>query len=176
MDALVLLGDLQRFLEHVVLQAEDDVRIHLDEAAVAVPGEARVAGDCGEALDRRVVEAEVEDGVHHPRHGDAGAGADRDEQGIGRVAEALAANALDMGEAFRHFGAEAVGKRLPFGIVTGAHLGRDGEARGHGQADRGHLGEVGALAAEERLVARLAVRDSAAEAVDVAGHAVTPSC
>jgi hypothetical protein len=41
-DALVLLGDLQRFLERAVIELEHDVRIHLDEAAVAVPGEAGV--------------------------------------------------------------------------------------------------------------------------------------
>jgi hypothetical protein len=79
-DALVLLGDLQRFLERAVIEAEHDVGIHLDEAAIAVPGEARVAGRGGEALDAGVVEAEVEDRVHHAGHGDAGAGADGDEQ------------------------------------------------------------------------------------------------
>jgi hypothetical protein len=71
-DALVLLGDLQRVFEQAVIKAEDDVGIHLDEAAIAVPGEAGVAAHCGEALDRAVVEAEVEDGVHHAGHGDAG--------------------------------------------------------------------------------------------------------
>jgi hypothetical protein len=40
-DALVLLGDLQRFLERAVIEAEHDVGVHLDEAAIAVPGEAR---------------------------------------------------------------------------------------------------------------------------------------
>ena len=41
MDALVLLGDLERLLERAVIEAQDDVGIHLDEAAIAVPGEAR---------------------------------------------------------------------------------------------------------------------------------------
>jgi hypothetical protein len=173
-DALVLLGDLERLLEGAVVEAEDDVGIHLDEAAIAVPGEARIAGDGGEARDGGIVEAEVEDGVHHPRHRHPGAGADRDEQRIGGVAEALAADALDMGKAFRHLGTEAFGKALPFGVVAGAHLGGDGEAGRHGQADRRHFGEVGALAAEEVPVARLAVGDAAAEAVDVAGHRPFP--
>src|SRR5262249_42166793 len=56
-----------------------DVAEHLGEAAVGIPGEALVAGGGGEALDGDVREAEVEDGVEHPRHRLASAGADRDE-------------------------------------------------------------------------------------------------
>src|SRR5205085_2975732 len=75
-----------------------------------------------------------------------------------------------MGEAPVDFHAKGVGEALPFVIIAGAHLGGDGEARRHREADRGHFGEVGALAAEEILISRLAIGDAAAEAVDVAGH------
>ncbi len=57
--------------------AEDDVGVGDDEAAVGVEGEARVLRGGGDALDDRVVEAEVEDGVHHAGH--RGARADRTE-------------------------------------------------------------------------------------------------
>ena len=40
---------LEDLLEEVVVDAEHDLGVHLDEAAIAVPGEARVAGGCGEA-------------------------------------------------------------------------------------------------------------------------------
>ena len=108
MDALVLLGDLQRLLEGAVIEAEDDIGIHLDEAAIAVPGEAGVARRGGEAAHGLVVEAEVEDGVHHPRHRHARARADRDEQRIGGVAEALAGHLLDMGDPLGDLGGERV--------------------------------------------------------------------
>ncbi len=62
----------------------------LDEAAVGVVAEARVAGVPDLALQGLAVEAEVEDGVHHARHGHGRAGADRDQQRVGGVAEALA--------------------------------------------------------------------------------------
>jgi hypothetical protein len=61
------------------LEAEDDVAVHLDEAAVGIVDEARVAGLRHEGGGRLVVEAQVEDGVHHARHGGPGAGADGDE-------------------------------------------------------------------------------------------------
>ena len=48
------------------------------------------------------------------------------------------------------------GNLLPFGEVDGAELGGDGEAGGHGQAELGHLGQVGALAAQQVLHRRIA--------------------
>ena len=170
MDALVLLGDLKRFLEGAVIEAEHDIGIHLDEAAVAVPGEARIARRGGEPFHRLVVKAEVQHRVHHARHGDAGAGAHRNEQRIGLVAEALAGNCFDMADAVGDLLAQAVGEALSFRIIAGAHFRGDGETRWHRQTDRGHFGEVRALAAQEVLVARFTLRDAAAEAVDVARH------
>ena len=71
---------LQYFLENLVVEPEHDVAVHLDEAAIAVIGEARVAGILRQRLDRLVVEAEIEHGVHHARHRGARAGAHRNQQ------------------------------------------------------------------------------------------------
>ena len=69
------------------LEAEDHVAVHLHEAAIAVPGEALVAGLLDEAAQGRLVEADVEDGVHHAGHADAGAGAAGDQERVLGVAE-----------------------------------------------------------------------------------------
>ena len=45
----------------------------------------------------------------------------------------------------------------PVRVEVGAHFGGDGEARRHRQAEAGHLGEVGALAAEQILHRGVAV-------------------
>ena len=94
-DAGVEFGVLDDLFEAMMIDAEDDGAIHLDEAAIAVPGEAGVAAGLLEAGDGGVVEAEVEDGVHHAGHGDAGAGADGDEEGLLGVAEFQADMLLD---------------------------------------------------------------------------------
>ena len=78
------------------LEAEHDVAVHLHEAAVAVPGEALVAGLLDQALTVVVVQADVEDGVHHAGHRDAGAGAAGDEQRVLGVAELAAHDLLDL--------------------------------------------------------------------------------
>ena len=60
---------------------------------------------------------------------------------------------------------------LPVVVVErGADLGRDGEARRDRQADRGHFGQVGALAAEQVLHIRPAFVVTGAEAVNPLGH------
>ena len=74
-DAAVGLVVFQQVLEIVVFDAQHHVAVHLDETAVAVEGEPLVAAVLDQAFDGGVVEAEVEDGVHHPRHGGARAGA-----------------------------------------------------------------------------------------------------
>ncbi len=79
----------QGVLEQLGVNAQHHVGEHLDEPAVGVPCEAGVARLLDEAADRLVVEAEVEDGVHHAWHGERGPGAHGDEQRVGGVAQAL---------------------------------------------------------------------------------------
>ena len=82
---------------------------HLDQPAVGVPGEPLVAGLLGQALHRLVVEADVEDGLHHAGHRELRAGAHRDQQRVVGVAELLAHRAsrararcsLDLGAQLR---------------------------------------------------------------------------
>ena len=137
--------------------AHHHIAVHLDEAPVAVPGERRVSRHFGEAFHGFVVEAEVENRVHHPGHGVAGAGTDRHQQGIPAGAELLAHLFLDAGHRRRN----VAGKRrriLPFVfVIPGANLGADGEAGRHRQSDGGHFREIGALAAERLAHAGVAV-------------------
>ena len=169
-EAVIFLGDLQCFLERAMVQFEHHVGVHLDEAAIAVPGEAFIAGLCRQPRDRLVVQAEVEDRVHHSRHRHARAGADRHQQRVRCIAEGLGGDPLDMRNALRHFVAQALRELLAFLVIARAHRGADREAGGNRQADRRHFGKVRALAAEQILVALPAVRNAATETVHVLGH------
>ena len=153
-----------------LLHAEDDVAVHLDEAAVAIPSEARVVGGLLEGDDGLVVEAEVQDGVHHARHGVAGARADGDEErhALGG-AELGAHDLLHVGDAGFHLRLQGGGIGALVGVVVGADFGRDREARRHRETDAGHLGEVRAFAAEEGLHRAVAVSFTVAPGVDDLG-------
>ena len=60
----------EAFLKFVQVYLKDDVGEHLNETAVAVIGESFVARRFGKGGDCIIVESEVEDRVHHPRHRD----------------------------------------------------------------------------------------------------------
>ena len=145
-----LLGRVEQRVELLAGHAEHDAPVHGDEAAVGVVGEPLVVGLAGQALHRLVVEAQVEDGVHHPGHGELGPGPHRDEQRVVGVADPLAHGLLQAGPGPGDLGGEPLG---PAALHVGpARGGGDGEPGGHGQAQHGrHLGQVGTLAAEEVL-------------------------
>ena len=99
-----------------------------------------------------VVEAEVQDRVHHARHRGAGAGAHRDEQRVFRIAELAADGGADFGERGFDLRLQVGGIGAVVCVVVGADFGRDREARRHGQTEVRHLGEVRTLAAQSSFI------------------------
>ena len=132
--------------------AVDGLAEHLDEPPVAVARELLVAGRAREARDGDVVEPDVEDRVHHPRHRDRRSRADGDEERVVGIAEALAGLLLeprDRGVDLRVEPVDLAARRH----VRAARVGRDGEAGRNGDAELGHLGEPDPLAAEKLAAA-----------------------
>jgi len=75
-----ILGDLQLRLEAVhhmveslVINAHGGMPKHCQQAAIAVPHKAVVTGQRNQAGGDLVVQADVEDGIHHAGHGELGA-------------------------------------------------------------------------------------------------------
>ena len=148
-DALLFLHLVDELLEVLLADFHDDVGVHLDEAAVAVPSPAGVARLLGDDFDHFLVQTEVEDGVHHARHGRTRARTDGDEQRVLLVAELLAADLLHLGDILHDLSLD-LGVDLPaILIILRARLGGDGKALRNGQSHTRHFREVRALAAEE---------------------------
>src|SRR5688572_24327592 len=82
-----------------------------------------------------------------------------------------------MGDAVPDLRLQLRAEGLAASVVGEAFLGGDREARRHRQADPGHLGEVGALAADDGLVlsARIVVADASAESVKCPHFSPVPS-
>ena len=160
------LGLVELVVEGLGLQAEHDAPVHGDEAAVAVVGEALVGGGLGQPLDALVVQAEVEDRVHHPGHRELRPRAHRDEQRVRRVAEPATHLLLEGGDVLGHLLVQARGPAAAHVGATG--VGGDGEPGGDGQLEHArHLGEVGALAPQEVLHLHRRTAVLAIEGVDV---------
>ncbi len=144
-------------LEQVAVKTHDDVGEHLDEATVGVPCEARVLRLLDQAVDGFVVQAEVQDRVHHARHGHGGAGTDGNQQRIFGVADLLADAALKILAVFVNGFERAFGPRVVGVGVLHARLAGNGEPGRHRQTDVGHLGQVGTLTAKHGLHVRVAL-------------------
>ena len=155
-DALSLLHrtDLQLEGVDVVLilglQSQYHIAVHLYEAAVRVPCEARVIGQLGKSLDSLIIETKIEDGVHHTRHGGRSTGADRDEERISRVAKGTSHECLDLTDICLYVLSERLADILcALGLIGSADLCRDCKSGRHRYAYEVHLGEVGSLTTEE---------------------------
>ena len=149
LDAALFLHLVDELLKILLAHLHDDVGIHLDKPAVGVIGEAGVVGLLGKGLDHLVVEAQVEDGVHHAGHGGPGAGPDGDQQGVAHIAELLAGDVFQLADVLHDLGLDLIVDGAVIGIVLGAGLGGDGKTAGHRHTQAGHLSQVGALAAQE---------------------------
>ena len=165
----------ERILEEVVLEAEHHGRIHLDEAPVAVIGEARIARFPRQRLDGGVVEPEIEDRVHHPRHRGARARAHRDEEGALGIPEGAAGELAHACQRGVDLLFEVLRILAFMRVEISADLGRDGEAGRHGQAEIRHLREICALPSEEIAHIGFSFGLSVAEAVDPFRHEISRS-
>ena len=150
---------VDELLKVLLADFHDDVGVHLDKSSVAVPSPARVVGLLCEHLDDVLVEAEVQDGVHHARHRSSCTGANRDEKRILLVTELLAGNLLHLRNIVIDLRLNLRVDLAAVLIVLCASLGRNREALRHRKTDLGHLGQVCALAAEELTHIRIALAE-----------------
>ena len=149
--ALALLHGVDALLKEALAQLHDDVGIHLDEAAVAVVSKAGVVGLFGQAFHGLVVQAQVQDGIHHAGHGLTGAGTDRNQQRVLDGTEGLAGLLFQDAHIFEDVGLDLLVDLTVVGIVLGAGFGGDGEALRDRHTGVGHLGQAGALATQNIL-------------------------
>ena len=151
LDAARALQVVHRVGEQRALDAEHRLAEHRDQAAVGVAGEPLVLGDRGQAADRGVVEPDVEDRLHHPGHRELRPRPHRHQQRVLRIAELAPDLVLQRAQRPGHLHPQ-VGRQGPLGEVVAARVGGHREPGRDGQAEPGHLGEVGALAAEQVLL------------------------
>ena len=146
-DTAALAGLREFLFEGLVRHAQDDGPVHLNQPPVGVVDETLVARQRHHSAGGVVVEADVEDGIHHPRHRELGAGSARDQERLGGIAEALAGLAFDGAQGLHRLGPQAGREGSATFEVGVAGLGRDGETRRNGHSDARHLRQVGALPA-----------------------------
>ena len=159
------LDAVEDVLELLLGDVEDHVAEHLDEAAIGVIGKTGIVAELGQRLDGLVVQAQVENGVHHAGHGELGAGADGDQQRIFARAQLLALQLLQLLEGGEHLDVDLRAELAAHVLAAG--LGLDGESRRNGQTGIGHLGQAGAFAAQHVLHVAVAIGLAAAKEIHI---------
>jgi hypothetical protein len=129
--ALGRLGGVDRVLEQLALEAEHGFAEHLDQPAVGIPGEPLAAGLLGQAVHGLIGQADVQHGLHHPRHRELGPGPDADQQRVGPVAELAAHRRFQAGQMGGDLVVQA-GRHVTLGQVMAAGVGADDEPGGNG--------------------------------------------
>ena len=119
-DAAIFLRVFEQVFEMVVIDAQHDIAIHLDEPAVAVIGEAAVIAARRQPFDRHIVQPQVQNRVHHARHRHPGPGPHRNQQRVVRIAEARANRILDLFQRRRDLALQVIGIGFPIVVVMGA--------------------------------------------------------
>ena len=141
------------------LHVHDNVAIHLNETTVTVPSEALVLGSLGQRRDGFIVQAEVENCVHHTRHGIAGPGAHRHQQGHGGfVAKLRAHDFFYAGHGALNFRFERSWIGFLVSVVVGANLGGNCETRRHGEDNAAHFSKASPLPTEQRALTPVSFR------------------
>ncbi len=126
--------------------AQYHVAVHLYETAVAVVYEVRVVGFLDHAFSHYIIEAEVEDGIHHTGHGSACAGANADQQRVGRVTEFAVHQGLDVLDSCQYIIVEEFHDfLLAYLVVLVANISCDGESGRNRNTDKVHLCAVSAF-------------------------------
>ena len=162
-DALLGLHGVDKLLKVLLAHLHDHIGIHLDEAAVAIPGPTGIVGLLGDDIHHVLVQAQIQDGVHHTGHGGPGAGTNGDQQGILMIAELLAGDLLHFLDVLHDLSHDLGIDLAAILIVLSARLGGNGEALGNRQTDVGHLSQVGTLAAQQLTHGCVALCEQIAE-------------
>ena len=102
---LVALGGFEfihRTFESFIRDLQNDGTEHLDQTAIGVINETFVAGQFDHAGSGFIIQTDVQDGVHHARHGEFRAGAAGNQERVRRITEFLSGLFFNFGQCGHH--------------------------------------------------------------------------
>ena len=132
-------------------RAHDHIPEHIDEAAVAVPCGALVAGLLNKTVHGLVGQAEIENRVHHSRHRNGRTRTNGNEKRVIGVAKLFAFELFEFGEGLFELKIHPLGIFSAVFAVDRAGFRRNGKAGGNRQIGVRHFSQIGSLAAENGL-------------------------
>ena len=151
-DAFLCLHLVDQLFKVFFSDLHNHVGIHLDKTAVAVvykTGKFGIAVSGNHGFHNFIIQSEIENCVHHTRHGCPCTGADGNQQRIFQIAKLLTVDFLHFGNIFHDLCLDFVVNLTTVFIVLGTGFRRNGKSLRNRQADFGHLGKISAFAAKQ---------------------------
>ena len=142
------LGLLEHGVEAGRLDVEHGTSEHLEQTPIRVPRESLVASGRSQALDGAVVQSDVQDRLHHSGHRELRARPHRDQQWRLGVTQAASDLAFELSQVSADLFAKALWGSAQRAIGA-AGVSGNREPGGYRKPQSCHLGQVGALAAQE---------------------------
>ena len=131
---------------------------HLYKTAVGVIRKPGISGKFCKFLYNLVVQPQIQDGVHHARHGCTRAGTHGNQQRIPGVGEFLFAKVLHFSKIFIDFRLNIVVNLAAIRVILGAGFSCNSEALRDGHSKTRHFSKVRSLATEELAQLAAALR------------------
>ena len=147
--ALGLFHVFQSFFIKVEVSAQNHVGEHLQETAVRVICETLRTGSLSQSLDGFVIQTKVQNGVHHARHGNAGAGTNREQQRVIGIGKFFAHDFFNTGNGFLNLFFQVCRIGVIIVVIISANFGCYSKSGRYGQANDIHFCQVGTFTAEE---------------------------
>src|SRR5690606_2247525 len=127
----------------------DNVAEHLDEPSVAVISESFVVCELCEPCDDLVIEAQVQDVIHHAWHRSPGSGSYRYEKRIRRIPEFLFNDLFHFGQGFIDLVLDLLRDHLSVVIISGTGFRGHCKPSWHRKSEGCHFRKVCAFSSEK---------------------------
>ena len=151
----------------ILRQSDHHAGIHLYETPVSIVSKALVLCRPREARNRLIVQAEIQNCLHHSGHGARRTRAHADKQRVTRISQLLSREFFQTLKILFHFGPQIFGIFAVMLKVIVASLGSDRESGRNRQSDASHFRQAGALAAQQILHLAVAFSLLCPEEIDV---------
>ena len=139
----------QSFFIEVQISAQNHVGEHLQETTVRVVGKSFGTGSFSQSFNGFIVQTEVQNRVHHARHGNAGAGTYGEQQRVVGIGKFFAHDFFNVSNGGSDLILQICGIGLIVVVIIRTNFCCNRKSGRNGQTDLVHFSQVGTFTAQE---------------------------
>ena len=148
-NSCTLSGCSDHFFKVRIRNVHDHASKHLNQSAIGIVNKSFIFGKPYHAFCGFIVQTNVQNRIHHARHGKLGARPAGDQKRVFRIAEYFSCSGFNLMKGLNLLVPHAFGKNTACGQVCIAGFCGYGKSRGYGDINSGHFRKVCTLAAQK---------------------------